>query len=236
MTTKGLSKLYEHLTPHERLPLMIAASTHGDEAEWGRLMYSAPRGLYRVPDHYGLADALLGLVLSHIIELLDLAVLYWRISGDLEAHSEFFGDKAAEQPHRLETSLRLVAWRYCVLVDGWARFCEGLNIEPDAQLKDLDVHKTLLESEKSARLMAFTHEEAEAHLRASGDDNFRAETADELGRRLRRDLDRLAARWGGEDEPPTRPGPGTNVCPAATPTSPPARGPSPCRSTDRGPG
>jgi hypothetical protein len=150
--------LYEHLTPHERLPLMIAALSRGDEVEWGRLMYSASRDLYRVPDHYGLADALRGLVLLHIIELLDLAVLYWRISGHLEAYSGLFGEQGPEQPHRLEATLRLVAWRYCVEVDGWARFCEELKIEAHALLKDLPVYKTLLEAEEIARGMAFTHD------------------------------------------------------------------------------
>ena len=215
MNTKGLAKLYDHLTPHERLPLIIAASTRGDEVEQGRLANSAPRQRYEVPDCFPLLDALGKLSLLYLVELLDLAVLYWRISGHLEAYSEFFGDKAAEQPHRLEATLRMVAWRYCVEVDGWSRFCEGLKIEPHALLKDLPAYETLLEAEKVARRMAFTREEAEAHLRASGDD-FRAPTADELGRRLRRDLDRLAAWWGGgDDEPPTSPGRASNVCPEA---------------------
>jgi hypothetical protein len=196
--TKGLAKLYDHLTPHERLPLIVAASTRGDEVESGRLVNSAPRDLYKVPDYYGLADALRGLVLMHVIGLLDLAALYWRVSGHLEAYSGLFGEKGPEQPARLEATLRLVAWRYCFEVDGWSRFCEGLKIEADAFLKDLPGHETLREVEEEARLTAFTTEEAETHLRARSHGDLRLPTADELGRRWRRDLDHVASLWGRE--------------------------------------
>ena len=35
MNTNGLAKLYDRLTPKERLPLILAASARGDEAEQG---------------------------------------------------------------------------------------------------------------------------------------------------------------------------------------------------------
>jgi hypothetical protein len=81
MNTNGLGKLYEHLTPEERLPLIIAASARGDETECTRLVESAPREGYRLPDYYGYAEALVLASLFHAIQLLDLAVLYWHASG-----------------------------------------------------------------------------------------------------------------------------------------------------------
>ena len=36
MNTNGLAKLYGQLTPKERLPLILAASARGDEAERNR--------------------------------------------------------------------------------------------------------------------------------------------------------------------------------------------------------
>jgi hypothetical protein len=45
MTSTGLSKLYAHLLPRERLPLILAAQARGDEVEQQRLAASAPPGL-----------------------------------------------------------------------------------------------------------------------------------------------------------------------------------------------
>ena len=84
MNTKGLAKQYDKLAPKERLPLIVAASLRGDDLERERLMNSAPRHLYRLPDYHWLADDLQSLVLILNSKLLDLAVSYWRMLGLLE--------------------------------------------------------------------------------------------------------------------------------------------------------
>ena len=38
MNTNGLARLYDRLTPRERLPLIMAASARGDEMERERLV------------------------------------------------------------------------------------------------------------------------------------------------------------------------------------------------------
>ena len=70
MNSKGLARHYGVLTPWERLPLILAASARGGEAERDRLGRSAPRQGYVLPDYHGLGEGLLLLALFHVIELL----------------------------------------------------------------------------------------------------------------------------------------------------------------------
>src|SRR5262245_50669880 len=113
MTTTKLAKLYDHLTPRERLPLLVAAGRRGDEAERERLVRSAPRVCYKLTDYHGLADAVQMVFMWHMIERLDLGARYWLLSGlleDLEA-----GETPAEQKRadRNEAAVRTMALRFC---------------------------------------------------------------------------------------------------------------------------
>ena len=81
MNTNPLTKLYDQLTPRERLPLIIAAGARGDEAEQQRLKASAPRQMLQVPDYHCLAKALAEAVHYHLLTLLDLAATFWQWWG-----------------------------------------------------------------------------------------------------------------------------------------------------------
>jgi hypothetical protein len=59
VNTKALSKLYDRLTPWERLPLITAAVERGDDAETHRLSRSAPRLHLSLPDYHGSSDGLI---------------------------------------------------------------------------------------------------------------------------------------------------------------------------------
>jgi hypothetical protein len=48
MNLRPLAKLYDRLTPLERLPLLIAAGAHGDQVEQERLNASAPKHTLQV--------------------------------------------------------------------------------------------------------------------------------------------------------------------------------------------
>ncbi len=85
MNTSSLARQYEKLTPWERLPLILAASARGDEQEHSRLVLSAPRVGYRVPDHFGLAVAFQELTWLHLLEALDLAANYFQALGCAES-------------------------------------------------------------------------------------------------------------------------------------------------------
>jgi hypothetical protein len=92
MNTNGLAKLYDRLTPKERLPLILAASARGDQTEQDRLAHSAPKKEWRMPDYYGLAEAMLFASLFHLLQLLDVAALFWQVNGLLE-QEEALGKK-----------------------------------------------------------------------------------------------------------------------------------------------
>src|SRR4051812_11988984 len=79
MDTKALGKMYNHLTPDERQPLIMAASLRGDEVEADRLRRTAPMVGWRLPDYHGLADGLRNAALAHVIDCLDLAAWMLRL-------------------------------------------------------------------------------------------------------------------------------------------------------------
>jgi hypothetical protein len=84
MNTNALAKLYDRLTPLERLPLIVAATERGDDAEADRLSRSAPRIGVRLPDYHGLGEGLLLLSLFYLAEQLRRGLLYWQAQGILE--------------------------------------------------------------------------------------------------------------------------------------------------------
>jgi hypothetical protein len=49
MNTQGLTKMYDQLTPRERLPLIVAASVRADTVERARLVDSAAMVTFAVP-------------------------------------------------------------------------------------------------------------------------------------------------------------------------------------------
>ena len=73
MNTKELAKLFDRLTPRERLALILAAAARVDEAERKRLSTSASEETHQVPNYYGLAKTLSEAVHYHMLTLLDLA-------------------------------------------------------------------------------------------------------------------------------------------------------------------
>jgi hypothetical protein len=156
MNSNALAKLYDRLTPLERLPLIAAASLRGDEAEYVRLVNSAPRRLYKLPDYYWHSDNHRTLTLLHLVCMLDLAALYWRASGLLESIAALRGANAEERCHKILGMLLMLAYRYCNEAEAWRRFCAGLKIDADALMAGMPGFGTVLATEKAARPLAFT--------------------------------------------------------------------------------
>lgn len=168
MTATKLAKLYEHLTPRERVPLLVAAGGRGDECEQRRLMQSAPRQGYRLPDYHGLADALQTTVLLQMIERLDLGARFMVAVGLLETLGADDSPNLRARAGRFEVAVATMALRYCIEVDGWKLFCSGLDLDPDAFFKEMPAFDTAAAIERLARPLANTSEEAKAYLRAKG--------------------------------------------------------------------
>jgi hypothetical protein len=163
VNTKALARHYGVLTPEERLPLIMAASVRGDETEYGRLMHSAPKVSYRVPDYFGHGVALSDV--SHItfMELLDTAALFLRCfaSGDHmdEEHGERMFDAARAFGFVLKTKLA-----------GWRAFCRDHGFDAEALWKMLPGRGTVADAERLAADVAFTAEGIIAYFKRLRDE------------------------------------------------------------------
>jgi hypothetical protein len=196
MNTKPLGKLYDRLTPHERLPLMVAAADRGDEAEADRLARSAPRFACRLPDYHGLGEGLLLQLLFYMIAQLDRAAIYWHGTGLAEELSEFpIGKDDRARAKRWRKLLRLVAYNMVVEADAWKRLCAELHIDPETLLRDFPAYDTLRRSEEAARLDAYPPEEAAAARRSLGLDAAKAPTVEAAVKAMREFLDSRVKWW-----------------------------------------
>jgi hypothetical protein len=92
--------------------------------------------------------------------------------------------------HWLAT-VRLTAYLLTVEVDAWRVLCAELGIDADFLLSDLPAYDTVGEAEPLARELAYTPEEAEAHLR-QGAHPAKVVTVEELVALLRQTLEKLA--------------------------------------------
>jgi hypothetical protein len=166
MNTNGLARHYKALTAWERLPLIAAASVRGDEVERDRLVRSAPKRDFRVPDYWGLCEGLEELATLYLLRQLDLAALYWRVAGSLGRRPLFHGGKRNRwRRHRLHNGLRMLAYCCVTCAEGWKLLCAGLHMDPEAILGDMPGQETVLRMVGEARLAAFGADEAAAYMR-----------------------------------------------------------------------
>ncbi len=109
------------------------------------------------------------LPLLHMIEQLDLAVLFWRNLG-LSAECQSFPDDADDvaRGERLLEIAKFAGYRLCVEVDAWKlAYSEGPN-NPEGLLQFLTGFETLREIAANARMSVWKPEEMAAHLKQIG--------------------------------------------------------------------
>jgi hypothetical protein len=153
----SLAKHYDVLTPFERLPLIVAASGRGDEAEAMRLAKSAPRHVFKVADCYGLIQGLEGLANYYLMTQLDLAVHYQTaLIGYEETSSSLQTKKAHAQADRLWKVAQLNAYWFLIMADAWNLVCAELLIDPEVPLRDLPGFANLKRLEAVLRPSAFS--------------------------------------------------------------------------------
>jgi hypothetical protein len=189
MNTNGLAKHYGSLTASERLPLILAASARGDERERDRLMMSAPRVAYRVPDHFGLAMAFREVADLHFMELLTLAANYFQALGLADSVQ----GEAAERT--LDTAL-LFGYFFKVQMAGWRQFCGEYDLDPEICWSCLPGFGTVKRAEKMAEEAAFTPEGASRYLQRSGRRPAEVPTAEDIAAGLRGCFKARAEWWG----------------------------------------
>ncbi len=174
MPETKLTQLYDRLTPWERVPLLEAARQREDVTEARRLADSAPRKHWSTADYFGLTRALRELASRHVIAQLQTAVEFWRIA--------VFADRplirvASRKQHQRQShdARRMVAFVGVWRANALRILGEELSIDMDPLLREWPGYETVREFEQSARVMAFTPDEALAFLRAAP----RSKAADE---------------------------------------------------------
>ena len=126
----------------------------------------------------------------HLVEMLDLGVLFWKLDGMLDELAA--SGKPVEQVGQSELHLRLLAHRIRTEREGWALFTAGLNIPPTTVLAHMPGYSTLRELDEAVATTAFSSAEPEnlpeGVTRA-------VPTAEGVAAGLRQAFDHLAAQW-----------------------------------------
>src|SRR5262249_40881116 len=131
MTTNHLDRYYQTLTPWERLPLIVAACQRGDAVEEQRVVRSAPRNDFQLPDFWGLVEGLNDLAQLSLLKQRVLPAFYWRCAAVLDHQT--LGRPSRREGQRDERCwqlLKMLCYHARVRADGWRLFCIELHIDP----------------------------------------------------------------------------------------------------------
>ena len=161
MNTNKLARHYSTLTAPERLSLMLAAATRGDDAEHTRLVDSAPRLTFRVPHTHGRAHAFMVVGAQSHMDRLNLAALFFKCSA---LASEAEGDL---EP-RLWGVVRIYAYLMLAHAEGWKQFCDRERLDPTFCAEAMPGGSVLEKAEAEAGALAFTAEEVREYARRDG--------------------------------------------------------------------
>jgi hypothetical protein len=198
MNTNALARMYDGLTPWERVPLMHAAQTRGDEVELARLRDSTPRVVFGIPDSHPLLEALDRLRCHHLLTQLDTAVLYGQVLGAFGQDTEPAGvesEKTRAREEQLLRTLKTFAYLLTTHAEAWRQLCTELKLDADALLRRLPGYETVRQTEELARGIAFTEEEATAYLCEGRGEGAEAVTVESVVNRLRACLQWDVGRW-----------------------------------------
>jgi hypothetical protein len=184
MNTKTLARHYDTLTPQERFPLILAAAARGDDLERERLVSSAPRATYRVPDYWSVATRFQSLSHFMFMKLLDLAACY------LEAFA--LSGEEDEGGIALEAVLML-GYVFQTYRGGWHLFSAEVGVDPEHHWKRLPGLETIRSAEELSGTgpgqvfpgVAFVQEEAARYLARTVGGGSDAEVDEEQVKMLR---------------------------------------------------
>lgn len=122
MNARVLSRLYDKLSPLERIPLILAAEAREDETEVQRLHRSAPMRTWQFSDYLMPHMALQTLSQMYIVEQLDHIATYWHACWRL-------GNEVDERPEDWLLMADVAAYVFTCNAEAWKRFCKELDIE-----------------------------------------------------------------------------------------------------------
>ncbi len=191
MNMTGLAKMYDRLTRWERVALMLAAESRGDELEQNRLRQAAPVFVYRLPD-YMLGEQFLNvLALIYITEQMEHVAGYWHAAWWL--HNP---DQEDPDPETWRYMVDVHAYMFTINAEAWRRFCSELHIDA-AALTAGNCHQwmwILRHAEEHMPALAPTREEMLARMRSHGVDDPKLVTADSLLADWKRVFNLMAGR------------------------------------------
>ncbi len=192
MTANSLGKLYDRLTPWERVRAIIAAEKRGDENERTRLWETAPRICYSEP--YMVVDLIQMLFLMASFYRADLLTSLAWFNYCMDCGNQLADDDAfdVEQQSKLWRIGKFHAFLFYHKLDTWRAVCAELEIDADRVLPSVFPGGELgEESEPRLREWAFTPEQAADYLKTMGDEMEYATPA-ECAKAIRQ---RLAEHW-----------------------------------------
>jgi hypothetical protein len=144
MNLDKLTRQYDMLKPLERIPLIAAAATRGDDGERNRLIQSAPRSCYSLPNHWGAATVFDTLANYHYIKLLDLAGHYLLELAEVSGRRRKKGD----DPLAGWDFVLLLGYEFKTYLEGWQQFCAQLALKPSLLWEHLPGWDTILAATK----------------------------------------------------------------------------------------
>jgi hypothetical protein len=131
-----------------------------------------------VPDYYYLAKAFEKAATYQMLTLLDLSAafcrwwrpwmtpgLHTRVADGAKkvARAKTKADRAEAQ--RARDIVRYCAWRFVAEVDGWNLFCADMHVDPEVLLRGMIGWDIVTRTEREARTLAFTADEAARFVR-----------------------------------------------------------------------
>jgi hypothetical protein len=189
MNSNGLAKLYDRLTPWERLSLILAASARGDEQERNRLAQSAPRLRYEVADYCGLAQAWREVAWLHFMEVQELAGLFFAALALARSPEK-------ETAERMRETLSVFGYLLQVKLAGWRQFCQEHHADPELCWSMLPGFELIQMAEQTAATAAFTTEGVSEWMERKGKVPAKPVTAEAVAASLRAVFNTRAEWWG----------------------------------------
>ena len=181
-----MTRHYEKLTPRERFSLIVAAGIRGDEADREKLMRSAPKKAFSVPNHRGYAEGFADVGNVYIAQQLDTGVWMWRSLNAIE------GDQ--KEDSRLHQCVAMFASRFLVWRKAWRMLCEEYGVDGDAVLSVHPTWKTVQQLAELAEILALSPDEAAVYVHER-DEEASLVTAEEICEVLKEAVEERVRWW-----------------------------------------
>jgi hypothetical protein len=201
VNTRGIERHYFELEPVERVALIMAATARGDEHDANRLVETAPRLDWRVPDTFPISQAILEVTLQEHASRLSLAALFYRT----QRAADDMADEPTPQAERMEKLVAVYGYLLLTQAAGWRLFCADRRLLPDAVVSytaALPGMETLQMAEKEAADVAASEADVVAYFQ-SRDKALNAVITDERhAESLEKVYETRVKFWGGPYDQP----------------------------------